>query len=66
VLEVIHYFTDWSGEGCSQGDHPRSWFDPNCPDTFTSKRKRDKARRERLRARIAELKQELKEVGKYD
>lgn len=31
-----------------------------------SKVKRDKARRERLRARIAELKLELKEVGKYD
>ena len=65
---MIHYFTDRSGERCSQGEHPKDWFDlpdPD-PDIFTSKRKRDKAIRERLRARIAELKQELKEVGKYD
>jgi len=63
---MTYYFTNWSGEDCKQGDYPKSWFDPTDTDTFTSKVKRDKARRERLRARIAELKLELKEVGKYD
>lgn len=63
---MIYYFTDWSGERYSQGEHTKDWFDLPDPDTFTSKRKRDKARRERLRARIAELKLELKKVGKYD
>lgn len=63
---MIYYFTDWTGADCGQGGYPKGFFDITCPDTFTSKRKRDKARRERLRARIAELKLELKEVGKYD
>lgn len=63
---MIYYFTNRSGEHCSQDEYPRSWFDPTDRNAFTSKRKRDKARRGRLRARIAELKQELKEVGKYD
>lgn len=62
----MYYFTDWSGNECKQGEYPKNWFDPACPDAFTSKHKRDKARRKRLRARIAELKQELKEVGKYE
>lgn len=65
---MIFYFTDWTGEHSHQGDHPKGWFDPlnKYPDVFTSRRKRDKARQKRLRARIAGLKQELKEVGKYD
>lgn len=63
---MIYYFTNWTGEECKQCEYPKGWLNPRDPDTFTSKRKRDKARRERLRARITELKQELKEVGKYD
>lgn len=59
-----YYFTDWSGERESEGEHPKHWFDIDDPDVFTNKKDRDKARRARLKGYIAELKQTLKEVGK--
>ena len=60
---MIYYFVSWEGDQITTEDNVKGWFDKeNNPDMFTQKKLAIAEARRRLKARIAELKQTLKET----
>ena len=60
---MIYYFVDWEGELTSE-DNAKGWFRVDDVDTFSDKRKAIRQAKKRINARIAELNEYYKTVGK--
>ncbi len=59
-----YYFVDDQGylTESDPGDYPKGWFDPNDPDSFTTKKEAVKESRKRLKQEISDLLAELNRV----
>ncbi len=62
---MIYYFVSPDGDELTVEENVKGWFSKEYnPEMFTVKRKAQVEQRRRIRARIAELKEIYKEVGK--
>ncbi len=62
---MIYYTVSPDGDYLDIEDNVKGWFDLNINSgTFTNKRKAQVEQRRRIRARVAELKEIYKEIGK--
>ena len=60
---MIYYHVSPDGDLIEEEDNVRGWFDPKInPSTFTNRRKAVAEAKRRLKAKIAELKECLKEL----